>query len=201
MTTTCSNAGRLPRTASILATCLASSHTTTFEPEFPITHSHSSGELDGYTGTTTAPAVHAARLATVNSRRVLARIATRSPSPMPSSTNPRARSRIRSQSSLYVNCCQAPSDQKSSGGGISVAIGSEFGQRGHDLVAGRSSVSRHGLTVAVHHRCGFTAAVPASTSALASRSRPATRLALTRIAVSASIAPTPTMGSSCGSRP
>ena len=48
---------------SILATWAASSHTITFDPELPTTHSHSSGEFDGYTGTTIAPAVLAARSA------------------------------------------------------------------------------------------------------------------------------------------
>ena len=41
------SAGSAPRTASILASCAASSTTTATAPEFPATHSHSSGEFVG----------------------------------------------------------------------------------------------------------------------------------------------------------
>ena len=89
----------MARTESILATCAASSQTTTRLCELPTTHSHSSAEFDGYTGTTIAPAVLMARSATANSTRVLASTATRSPRSTPSETNPRATSRTRCQSS------------------------------------------------------------------------------------------------------
>ena len=63
----CSRSGSPARTWSILATWAAFSQTMTVAPELPTTHSHSSGEFDGYTGTTIAPAVDAARSASVNS--------------------------------------------------------------------------------------------------------------------------------------
>ncbi len=63
MITTWARSGSSPRTSSILATCAASSHTMTLAPELPTTHAHSSGEFDGYTGTTIAPIVDAARSA------------------------------------------------------------------------------------------------------------------------------------------
>ena len=47
MTTIVRRAGRRSRTATIFATCAASSQTTATDSELPATHSHSSGELVG----------------------------------------------------------------------------------------------------------------------------------------------------------
>jgi hypothetical protein len=47
MTTTCCKSGSSARTWSIFDTCPGSSQTITFDPEFPITHSHSAAEFVG----------------------------------------------------------------------------------------------------------------------------------------------------------
>ncbi len=90
--TMCCSSGRFSWTLRILSTCPLFSHTITLDPEFPTTHSHSSAEFVGYTGTTIAPAVLIARLTIVNSTRVFDRMATRSPTLTPRSTRPRASS-------------------------------------------------------------------------------------------------------------
>ncbi len=74
----------------ILATCEASSQKMNRASELPATHSHSSGELVGYIGTTTPPALVMPKLAYVQSGRVVQRTATRSPASSPRSISPRA---------------------------------------------------------------------------------------------------------------
>ncbi len=109
MINTWASSGSSLRTLSIFATWAASSQTMTLAPELPTTHAHSSGEFDGYTGTTIAPSVDTARSATVNSTRVLARMHTRSPTSTPRPISPKARSRTCSHSSLKLSSAHSPS--------------------------------------------------------------------------------------------
>ena len=160
-----------------------------------MTHSHSSGEFDGYTGTTTAPAVLAARSAIVNSTRVLARIATRSPTPTPSSSEPEGK---------VAN----PIPQLVVGQLLPRTVARESGRRWRRRSDRRrvwpawpSSARRPGQ-VQSSRRHGSGSSSSGSTSGGAEDeqlgghwSRPATRLALTSIAVPCPSGPTAAIGS------
>ena len=91
------------------ATWAGVSHTTIEAPESPSTHSHSSAEFVGYTGTTTAPADDAARSTSVNSMRVLLSTPTRSPTLRPRPISPWAIACTRPHSSRYVIVAHSPS--------------------------------------------------------------------------------------------
>src|SRR5450755_3013974 len=78
-------------------------------PELPSTHSHSRGELVGYTGTTTPPAAEMPYEDNVHSTRVSDKTPTRSPGSIPTAARPRAISSITTNVSAYVISRHSPS--------------------------------------------------------------------------------------------